>query len=214
MAGAPSPGRGRAPARCAQVRGAYAHRGPLRRAPRARSSSPRTTRPLVLGLGEGEMLLRQRHPGAPRAHARRHLPRRRRRRDAHAGKARDHDARGQPRRARAAAHRPGRRPRPRRAATSTSCSRRSTSSRAPSRTRLRGRVDCSRRATPISEGYRGRSARSCGACYFVACGTSVHAGDGRALLIEQLARIPCVVDIGSEVRYREPVFGPRIWSSP
>ncbi|MCL2447558.1 MAG: glutamine--fructose-6-phosphate transaminase (isomerizing) [Polyangiaceae bacterium] len=43
--------------------------------------------------------------------------------------------------------------------------------------------------------------------YFVACGTSAHAAMAGRYWVEQLARIPAVVEIGSEVRYREPVFG-------
>jgi glucosamine--fructose-6-phosphate aminotransferase (isomerizing) len=44
--------------------------------------------------------------------------------------------------------------------------------------------------------------------YFVACGTSAHAAMAGRYWIEQLARLPSVVEIGSEVRYRDPVFGP------
>ncbi len=43
---------------------------------------------------------------------------------------------------------------------------------------------------------------------FVACGTSSHAAMAGRYWVEQLARIPATVEIGSEVRYREPVFGP------
>ena len=44
--------------------------------------------------------------------------------------------------------------------------------------------------------------------YFVACGTSLHAAMAGRYWMEQLARVPSVVEIGSEVRYRDPVFGP------
>ena len=44
--------------------------------------------------------------------------------------------------------------------------------------------------------------------YFVACGTSAHAAMAGRYWVEQIARVPAVVEIGSEVRYREPVFGP------
>ncbi|MBX3187075.1 MAG: glutamine--fructose-6-phosphate transaminase (isomerizing) [Labilithrix sp.] len=44
--------------------------------------------------------------------------------------------------------------------------------------------------------------------YFVACGTSAHAAMVGRYWIEQLAKIPAVVEIASEVRYREPVLGP------
>ena len=44
--------------------------------------------------------------------------------------------------------------------------------------------------------------------YFVACGTSAHAAMVGRYWIEQFARIPSIVEIASEVRYRDPVFGP------
>ena len=52
-------------------------------------------------------------------------------------------------------------------------------------------------------------AKKIGRVYFVACGTSAHAAMAGRYWIEQLARIPATVEIGSEVRYREPVFMPR-----
>ena len=42
---------------------------------------------------------------------------------------------------------------------------------------------------------------------FLACGTSYHAGLVGKFLIENVARIPCEVDLASEFRYREPVVG-------
>ncbi len=39
-----------------------------------------------------------------------------------------------------------------------------------------------------------------------ACGTSAHAGQVARYWIEQIARIPCVVDLASEFRYRDPVI--------
>ena len=41
--------------------------------------------------------------------------------------------------------------------------------------------------------------------HIVACGTSYHAGAVARYLIEQLAKIPCSVEIASEFRYRSPV---------
>jgi len=41
----------------------------------------------------------------------------------------------------------------------------------------------------------------------LACGTSYHAGLVGKFLIENVARIPCEVDLASEFRYREPVIG-------
>lgn len=42
--------------------------------------------------------------------------------------------------------------------------------------------------------------------YFVACGTSHHAAIAGRYWLEQLARVPTVVELASEVRYREPIF--------
>ena len=47
--------------------------------------------------------------------------------------------------------------------------------------------------------------RRTGAVHIVACGTSFHAGSVARYLIEQLAGIPCGVEIASEYRYRSPV---------
>ena len=41
--------------------------------------------------------------------------------------------------------------------------------------------------------------------HIVACGTSFHAGSVARYLIEQIAKIPCSVEIASEYRYRNPV---------
>ena len=43
--------------------------------------------------------------------------------------------------------------------------------------------------------------------FIVACGTSYHAGLIVSYAIEQLARVPVQIDVASEFRYREPVFG-------
>ena len=42
----------------------------------------------------------------------------------------------------------------------------------------------------------------------VACGTAYHAGVIGKYVIERLARLPVVVDVASEFRYREPIMGP------
>ncbi len=42
----------------------------------------------------------------------------------------------------------------------------------------------------------------------IACGTSFHAGLVGKYLVEQLARIPCQVEVASEFRYRDPLVGP------
>ena len=44
--------------------------------------------------------------------------------------------------------------------------------------------------------------------HIVACGTSYHAASVVRYFIEQICRIPCVVDIASEYRYRNPLVPP------
>jgi glucosamine--fructose-6-phosphate aminotransferase (isomerizing) len=50
--------------------------------------------------------------------------------------------------------------------------------------------------------------RQTAAVHIVACGTSFHAGSVARYLIEQLAGVPCGVEIASEYRYRSPVVPP------
>jgi len=45
------------------------------------------------------------------------------------------------------------------------------------------------------------------AVHIVACGTSYHAGVVARYFIEQICRLPCLVEIASEYRYRNPVIG-------
>jgi glucosamine--fructose-6-phosphate aminotransferase (isomerizing) len=72
---------------------------------------------------------------------------------------------------------------------------------------LRGRVDIGNADITGEEiGLTPEIARSITRVYFVACGTSAHAAMAGRYWVEQLARIPATVEIGSEVRYREPVF--------
>jgi glucosamine--fructose-6-phosphate aminotransferase (isomerizing) len=74
---------------------------------------------------------------------------------------------------------------------------------------LRGRLDLAEGDVIGEEiGIPAELARSIRRVYFVACGTSAHAAMAGRYWVEQLARIPAVVEIGSEVRYRDPVFGP------
>ncbi len=47
----------------------------------------------------------------------------------------------------------------------------------------------------------------------VACGTSYHAGLVGRYAIEEWARVPVEMDVASEYRYRNPVVGPKTWSS-
>ena len=72
---------------------------------------------------------------------------------------------------------------------------------------LRGRIDILRGdVVPDEIGITPELARSLGRVSLVACGTSAHAALAGRYWIEQLARVPCFVELGSEVRYREPVF--------
>jgi glutamine---fructose-6-phosphate transaminase (isomerizing) len=74
---------------------------------------------------------------------------------------------------------------------------------------LRGRVDLDRGDVIGAEiGLTDELAKSIGRVCFVACGTSSHAAMAGRYWIEQLARVPATVEIGSEVRYRDPVFLP------
>jgi glucosamine--fructose-6-phosphate aminotransferase (isomerizing) len=74
---------------------------------------------------------------------------------------------------------------------------------------LRGRVDLTSGDVVGEEiGIGADLASRIRRVYFVACGTSAHAAMAGRYWVEQLARVPAVVEIGSEVRYREPVFGP------
>jgi glucosamine--fructose-6-phosphate aminotransferase (isomerizing) len=43
----------------------------------------------------------------------------------------------------------------------------------------------------------------------IACGTSYHAALVGKFMIEELARVPTEVDLGSEFRYRDPIVGPQ-----
>ena len=96
-----------------------------------------------------------------------------------------------------------------RAATSTSCSRKSGSSPAPLLTPLWA-------ASPLDSGkvFLGEMeladeelAHAAGIS-IAACGTSWHAGLTGKYMIERLARLPVDVDYASEYRYRDPIAGP------
>jgi len=72
---------------------------------------------------------------------------------------------------------------------------------------LRGRVDLETATIAADEiGVSVELAKRIRRVYFIACGTSSHAAMAGRYWVEQLARIPSVVEIGSEVRYRDPVF--------
>jgi glucosamine--fructose-6-phosphate aminotransferase (isomerizing) len=72
---------------------------------------------------------------------------------------------------------------------------------------LRGRVDLQNGDVHGAEiGVTPELARSLGRVYFVACGTSHHAAIAGRYWIEKIARVPAIVELASEVRYREPIF--------
>ena len=74
---------------------------------------------------------------------------------------------------------------------------------------IRGRVDLVNADVIAAEiGVTEEFAKKVGRVYFVACGTSAHAAMAGRYWVEALARIPATVEIGSEVRYRDPVFLP------
>ncbi|MDB5364064.1 MAG: Glucosamine--fructose-6-phosphate aminotransferase [Rhodospirillales bacterium] len=72
---------------------------------------------------------------------------------------------------------------------------------------LRGRIDLAGGDVYAAEiGVTPELARGLRRIYFVACGTSHHAAMAGRYWVEKLARVPAVVDLASEVRYRDPVF--------
>ncbi|RYE94691.1 MAG: glutamine--fructose-6-phosphate transaminase (isomerizing) [Myxococcales bacterium] len=74
---------------------------------------------------------------------------------------------------------------------------------------LRGRIDLGAGdVVPDEIGISPEVARGLGRVYLVACGTSAHAALAGRYWIEQIARCPAIVELASEVRYREPVFFP------
>ena len=100
------------------------------------------------------------------------------------------------------------------AGTSISCSKRSTSSRKRFRIRLsayvkEGRIDLSVRAD-----LRMKFSKELDRIYIVACGSAYHVGMVGKYVLEDLADIPVEVDLASEFRYRNPKLGARTpWSS-
>ena len=56
-------------------------------------------------------------------------------------------------------------------------------------------------------GITPESLRNFRSIYIVACGTAMHAGMVGKYVIEKIARVPVIVDIASEFRYREPLIG-------
>jgi glucosamine--fructose-6-phosphate aminotransferase (isomerizing) len=74
---------------------------------------------------------------------------------------------------------------------------------------LRGRVDLKAGEVVSAEiGLEPQVARAISRVYLIACGTSHYATMAGRHWIEQLARVPAVIELASEVRYRSPVFTP------
>ncbi|MFO0758881.1 MAG: glutamine--fructose-6-phosphate transaminase (isomerizing) [Byssovorax sp.] len=72
---------------------------------------------------------------------------------------------------------------------------------------LRGRIDLQNGDVHATEiGVSPEQAREIGRVYFVACGTSHHAALAGRYWVEKLAKVPAVVELASEVRYRDPIF--------
>ncbi|MDX2053142.1 MAG: glutamine--fructose-6-phosphate transaminase (isomerizing) [Polyangiaceae bacterium] len=75
---------------------------------------------------------------------------------------------------------------------------------------LRGRIDLENGDLVAEElGLSEAVATSIERVYFLACGTSFHAALVGRYWIEQLARVPATAELASEVRYRDPIFGPK-----
>ena len=74
---------------------------------------------------------------------------------------------------------------------------------------IRGRLDLEGGDVYASEiGVSPEVASSIRRVYIVACGTSFHAAMIARNWLEAIARVPTVVELASEVRYREPLFYP------
>ncbi len=75
---------------------------------------------------------------------------------------------------------------------------------------FRGRLDPEKGRVHIEEArIKNSRIRGIKKIYFVACGTAYHAGLVGKFLVEDMAKIPCEVDIASEFRYRSPLLGKR-----
>ncbi|MBI5740028.1 MAG: glutamine--fructose-6-phosphate transaminase (isomerizing) [Nitrospirae bacterium] len=71
---------------------------------------------------------------------------------------------------------------------------------------IRGRVFPERGEVNLEEfSLRESDLRKIGKVFLIACGTSWHAALVGKYMIEDMARVPCEVDIASEFRYRKPI---------
>ncbi len=80
---------------------------------------------------------------------------------------------------------------------------------------IAGRVDPERGEIEVLEiPLSGKDISDIEKIFIIACGTSWHAGLVGKFLIEELARIPVEVDLGSEFRYRDPIVDERTLCIP
>jgi len=75
---------------------------------------------------------------------------------------------------------------------------------------IRGRVSLEEGKVVLEEtGLKAKIFKEIRRVIIIACGTSYHAALVGKFMIEELARIPTEVDLGSEFRYRDPIVGPQ-----
>ncbi len=75
---------------------------------------------------------------------------------------------------------------------------------------IRGRVSLEEGQVVLGEtGLSAKALKDIRRVCIIACGTSYHAALVGKFMMEELARIPTEVDLGSEFRYRDPLVGPQ-----
>jgi glucosamine--fructose-6-phosphate aminotransferase (isomerizing) len=74
---------------------------------------------------------------------------------------------------------------------------------------IRGRVSIEEGRVLLEDArLQGEKLRGIQKVHLIACGTSYHAALVGKFMMEEMARIPTEVDLGSEFRYRDPIVGP------
>jgi glucosamine--fructose-6-phosphate aminotransferase (isomerizing) len=75
---------------------------------------------------------------------------------------------------------------------------------------IRGRVSIEEGRVLLEDaGLQEENLRGIQRVHLIACGTSYHAALVGKFMMEEMARIPTEVDLGSEFRYRDPLVGPQ-----
>ncbi|MCX5907267.1 MAG: glutamine--fructose-6-phosphate transaminase (isomerizing), partial [Deltaproteobacteria bacterium] len=75
---------------------------------------------------------------------------------------------------------------------------------------IRGRFSMEEGKVLLGEdSFTAKTAKEIHRVFMIACGTSYHSALIGKYLIEELARMPAEVDLGSEFRYRDPLVGPQ-----